>query len=61
MKRTMQNGGKGKVIYCRAMFLNHCEAEVKLQVQFEHFIACFYTERCLEHSVSVWSLIKLPS
>lgn len=48
----MQDGGKAKGVYCRDMFLNHYEAQVELQVQFEHFIACSYRERCPEHCSS---------
>lgn len=61
MKRTMEDGGKAKGVYWGDMFLNDYEAQVKLQVQFEHFIACFYMKRCLEHSVPVRPLTKLSS
>lgn len=47
---TMQNGGKPKGEVCGDMFLNYHEAQVKPEVQLEHFIACFYGERCLDHS-----------
>lgn len=56
----MQDGGKEKGVHCEDMFINHYEAQVKLQVQFEHFITCSYRERCLEHPVPLMSLTKLP-